>query len=108
MTNRVPMDLRRVFIAGTIQGSNADLRIDDQGYREQIAALVRARFPEADLTSSGGWLSVDGRAGLVVRGGAHPLSVYGDLVILADGPAAPLLVEGLPDGSPAAVRAAAP
>jgi hypothetical protein len=42
------MDLRRVFIAGTIQGANADLRIDDQGYREQIATLVRTRFPEAD------------------------------------------------------------
>jgi hypothetical protein len=42
------MDLRRVFIAGTIQGSNSDLRIDDQGYREQIATLVRSRFPEAE------------------------------------------------------------
>ena len=30
------------------------------------------RFPEADLTSTGGWLSVDGRAGLVVRGAAQP------------------------------------
>ncbi|MFF6957033.1 hypothetical protein [Streptomyces sp. NPDC008317] len=48
MTNRERMELRRVFIAGTIQGANADLRIDDQGYREQIAALVRARFPEAE------------------------------------------------------------
>lgn len=42
------MELRRVFIAGTIQGSNADLRIDDQGYREQIAELVRSRFPGAE------------------------------------------------------------
>lgn len=48
MTNRVQMDLRRVFIAGTIQGGNADLRIDDQAYREQIAALVRSRFPDAE------------------------------------------------------------
>jgi hypothetical protein len=42
------MDLRRVFIAGTIQGANSDLRIDDQSYREQIAALVRSRFPAAE------------------------------------------------------------
>ncbi|MFK0171031.1 discoidin domain-containing protein [Streptomyces sp. NPDC090306] len=78
-----------------------------QGSADGLTWTDLARFPEADLTSSGGWLSVDGRAGLVVRGGAHPLSVYGDLVILSDGPAAPLLVEGLPTGSPAAVRAAA-
>lgn len=65
------------------------------------------RFPVADLTSSGGWLSVDGRAGLVVRGAANPLSVYGDTVLLSDGPAEPLLVEGLPSGAPAAVKAAA-
>ncbi|MFF6781347.1 hypothetical protein [Streptomyces sp. NPDC012510] len=48
MTNREHMDPRRVFIAGTIQGANADLRIDDQGYREQIAALVRSRLPGAE------------------------------------------------------------
>jgi hypothetical protein len=42
------MDLRRVFIAGTIQGANDKLRIDDQGYREEIATLVRSHFPEAD------------------------------------------------------------
>lgn len=46
--NRVHMNLRRVFVAGTIQGANADLRIDDQGYRGQIAALVRSRSPEAE------------------------------------------------------------
>ncbi|MFJ4410170.1 discoidin domain-containing protein [Streptomyces sp. NPDC088910] len=65
------------------------------------------RFPSADLSSRGGWLSVDGRAGLVVRGAANPLSVYGDLVVLSDGPAEPLLVEGLPSGDPRAVKAAA-
>ncbi|WP_143172595.1 hypothetical protein [Actinacidiphila paucisporea] len=48
MTNRAHMNLQRVFIAGTIQGSNADLRTDDQGYREQIATAVRSRFPEAE------------------------------------------------------------
>lgn len=66
-----------------------------------------ARFPEADLTSRGGWLSVDGRAGLVVRGAGNPLAVYGDVVLLSDGPAEALTVEGHPSGDPAAVRAAA-
>ncbi|WP_327121879.1 discoidin domain-containing protein [Streptomyces sp. NBC_01341] len=66
-----------------------------------------ARFPEADLTSRGGWLSVDGRAGLVVRGGGNPLAVYGDVVILSDGPAEAVTVEGHPNGDPADVKAAA-
>ncbi|MFJ8885252.1 discoidin domain-containing protein [Streptomyces sp. NPDC102402] len=66
-----------------------------------------ARFPEADLASRGGWLSVDGRAGLVVRGARNPLAVYGDVVVLSDGPAEALTVEGHPSGDPAAVRAAA-
>ncbi|MFF1923409.1 discoidin domain-containing protein [Streptomyces sp. NPDC058221] len=65
------------------------------------------RFPEADLTSRGGWLSVDGRAGLVVRGADNPLAVYGDVVVLSDGPAEALTVEGHPSGDPATVRAAA-
>ncbi|WP_406465365.1 discoidin domain-containing protein [Streptomyces sp. NBC_00111] len=65
------------------------------------------RYPEPDLTSRGGWLSVDGRAGLVVRGANNPLAVYGDVVVLSDGPAEALTVEGHPSGDPAAVRAAA-
>lgn len=65
------------------------------------------RFPEAELTSRGGWLSVDGRAGLVVRDSAHPIAVYGDMVVLSDGPAEALTVEGHPDGDPAALKAAA-
>ncbi|WP_327179416.1 discoidin domain-containing protein [Streptomyces sp. NBC_01335] len=65
------------------------------------------RFPEAELTSRGGWLSVDGRAGLVVRGAANPLAVYGDTVVLSDGPAEALTVEGHPTGDPAELAAAA-
>ncbi|TXS44357.1 discoidin domain-containing protein, partial [Streptomyces sp. OR43] len=65
------------------------------------------RFPEAELTSRGGWLSVDGRAGLVVRDSAHPLAVYGDMVVLSDGPAEALTVEGHPNGDPVALKAAA-
>ncbi|MFI0938754.1 hypothetical protein [Streptomyces sp. NPDC021020] len=48
MTNPQFSYLRRVFVAGTIQGSNEGLRTDDQSYREQIAALVRSRFPLAE------------------------------------------------------------
>ncbi|MEV0844856.1 discoidin domain-containing protein [Streptomyces sp. NPDC049954] len=66
-----------------------------------------AHYPHADLSSTGGWLSVDGRAGLVVRGAKNPLAVYGDTIVLSDGPAEAVLVEGLPDGDPAEVKAAA-
>ncbi|MFJ2956405.1 discoidin domain-containing protein [Streptomyces sp. NPDC087270] len=82
--------------AYTVQGST-----DGSTWTDLVA------YPPADLTGRGGWISVDGRAGFVVRGAANPLSVYGDTLILSDGPAEPLLVEGVPDGSPAAVRAAA-
>ncbi|MFD7924179.1 discoidin domain-containing protein [Streptomyces sp. NPDC059740] len=65
------------------------------------------RYPEADLTDTGGWLGVDGRAGLVVRGARNPVAMYGDTVVLSDGPAEPLVVEALPDGDVEALRAAA-
>lgn len=64
-------------------------------------------WPRPDLTSRGQWLDIDGRAGLVVRGGAHPIAVYGDTVVLSDGPAESLLVEGFPGATPAELRAAA-
>ncbi|MFJ8936543.1 discoidin domain-containing protein [Streptomyces sp. NPDC102365] len=76
-----------------LQGS-----VDGQEWTDLVS------WPVPDVSSRGGWLDVDGRAGLVVRGSEHRLAVYGDTVILADGPAAPLLVEGLPDASPAALR----
>lgn len=83
-----------------------------RGYRIQGSAdgttwTDLVAYPHAQTSSEGGWISVDGRAGLVVREGSHPLAVYGDTVVLSDGAAAPLLVEGLPDGTPAKVRAAA-
>ncbi|MFD9870836.1 discoidin domain-containing protein [Streptomyces niveus] len=64
-------------------------------------------WPRPDLTSRGGWLDVDGRAGLVVRGGANPTAVYGDTIVLSDGPAEGLLVEGLVDANEKELRAAA-
>ncbi|MGW6522855.1 discoidin domain-containing protein [Streptomyces sp. NPDC054962] len=64
-------------------------------------------WPVADLTSQGGWLAVDGRAGLIVRGASNPLAVYADTVVLSDGPAERLLVEGIPGASAKEVRIAA-
>ncbi|MFI6090877.1 discoidin domain-containing protein [Streptomyces sp. NPDC051218] len=74
---------------------------DGQEWTELVA------WPRPDLTSRGQWLDIDGRAGLVVRGGAHPIAVYGDTVVLSDGPAESLLIEGLPGATPAELRAAA-
>lgn len=65
-------------------------------------------WPRPDLTSRGRWLDIDGRAGFVVRGpAAHPISVYGDTVVLSDGPAESLLVEGFPGATPTELRAEA-
>lgn len=64
-------------------------------------------WPRPDLTSRGGWLDIDGRAGLVVRGGTHPTAVYGDTIVLSDGPAEGLLVEGFVGKDVRELRAAA-
>ncbi|MFD9189160.1 discoidin domain-containing protein [Streptomyces phaeochromogenes] len=64
-------------------------------------------WPRPDLTSRGGWLDIDGRAGLLVRGGANPISVYGDTVVLSDGPAESVLIEALPGATPEELRTAA-
>ncbi|MBO1332756.1 discoidin domain-containing protein [Streptomyces sp. VRA16 Mangrove soil] len=66
-----------------------------------------AVWPTPDVSSRGGWLDIDGRAGLVVRGSEHPLAVYGDTVLAADGPAAPVVVEGHPQASATELRALA-
>lgn len=71
--------------AYTVQGST-----DGRQWSDLVS------WPEPDVSSKGGWLDVDGRAGLVVRGTKQPLAVYGDTVVLADGPASPLLAEGYP------------
>ncbi|MFJ8503474.1 discoidin domain-containing protein [Streptomyces avermitilis] len=64
-------------------------------------------WPRPDLTSRGGWLDIDGRAGLLVRGGANPIAVYGDTVVLSDGPAESVLIEALPGATPEELRTAA-
>ena len=85
--------------AYTVQGS-----ADGRQWRDL------ASWPVPEVTSRGGWLDVDGRAGLLVRGSDLPLTVSRDEILLADGPAAPLLVEGLPNASARTLRerAAAP
>jgi hypothetical protein len=71
--------------AYTVQGST-----DGQKWTDLVS------WPEPDVSSKGGWIDVDGRAGLVVRDSEQPLAVYGDTVVLADGAASPLLAEGYP------------
>ncbi|MER6167355.1 discoidin domain-containing protein [Streptomyces violaceorubidus] len=54
-----------------------------------------ATGPAPSLRSGGGWLDVDGRAGLVVRGtDGHTLSVYGDTIVPAEGAREPVVIEG--------------
>ncbi|MER5267567.1 discoidin domain-containing protein [Actinosynnema sp. NPDC002837] len=69
-----------------------------------------AEYPRPDLRSTGGWLDVDGRAGFVVHGSPNPITVTGDTVVLSDGPAAGMVVEGYvrPPDLPAAAAAGAP
>jgi hypothetical protein len=40
----------RVFIGGVMQASNPGKGIVDQGYRQQIAAAISARWPEIEVT----------------------------------------------------------
>lgn len=39
---------RRVFIAGTIQGANRGIRVEDQGYRSAITELFEGAFPAVE------------------------------------------------------------
>ncbi|MFF0225922.1 discoidin domain-containing protein [Streptomyces sp. NPDC004629] len=67
-------------------------RVQGSADNEQWTDLVSG--PAPSLRSGGGWLDVDGRAGLVLRGERHPLAVYGDMIVLAEGAQGPLVVEG--------------
>ncbi|MGW7667025.1 discoidin domain-containing protein [Streptomyces sp. NPDC054775] len=79
--------------AYTVQGS-----ADGQQWSDLVS------WPVPDVASRGGWLDIDGRAGVIVRGATQQLAVYDDTVVLSDGPAAPLLVEGLPNASADTLR----
>jgi hypothetical protein len=39
-----------VFIGGVMQGSNRGQEINDQGYRQIIAGMIKARHPDAEIT----------------------------------------------------------
>jgi len=39
----------KVFIGGIMQGSRRDSGVEDQGYRERIAAAIRAHVPDAEI-----------------------------------------------------------
>lgn len=39
----------KVFVAGTMQGSNAGYDIHDQTYRARIQAIVRKHFPQCEI-----------------------------------------------------------
>ncbi|MFF1734868.1 discoidin domain-containing protein [Streptomyces sp. NPDC058247] len=66
-----------------------------------------AVWPVPEVSSRGGWLDIDGRAGLVVRGSDRPIAVYGDTILAADGPAASVVVEGYPGATAGTLRALA-
>ncbi|MFE3515961.1 discoidin domain-containing protein [Streptomyces sp. NPDC059166] len=70
-----------------------------QGSADGVRWTDLSAWPEPDVSSKGGWLDIDGRAGLVVRDSELPITVYGDTIVLGDGPAAPLLAEGYPSAS---------
>ncbi len=67
-----------------------------------------ATGPAPALRSEGGWLDIDGRAGLVVRGGGgHTVAVYGDTIVPAEGARDAVVIEGHCGASPAGLRALA-
>jgi len=39
----------RVFVSGVIQGSRQGRDVDDQGYRQAIHRMVKARHPDAEI-----------------------------------------------------------
>ena len=41
--------MRKIFLAGIIQGSNKDKAIHPQDYREKIKSIIREAYPEADV-----------------------------------------------------------
>ncbi|MFJ4831826.1 discoidin domain-containing protein [Streptomyces sp. NPDC088747] len=99
-----PRDVDRVTLRWESAAGRA-YRIEGSADGQRWTEL--AAWPRPDLTSRGGWLDIDGRAGLVVRGGTNPLSVYGDTVVLSDGPAESVLIEALPGATRDELRAAA-
>ncbi|WP_040406148.1 discoidin domain-containing protein [Amycolatopsis nigrescens] len=71
-----------------------------------IAWTAAATYPPPAVSTTGGWLDVDGRAGFTVTGSPNPITVTGDQIMLSDGSTAPLQVECHPD--PRTLPVAAP
>jgi hypothetical protein len=46
--------VRRVFVAGTIQGASNGLAVEDQGYRQVIPTIVSSVFPQAECFDPSG------------------------------------------------------
>ncbi len=44
--------MRKIFLAGIIQGSNKDRAIHSQHYREKIKSIIRKAYPEAEIYDS--------------------------------------------------------
>ncbi|MDA3647710.1 discoidin domain-containing protein [Saccharopolyspora indica] len=76
--------------------------------QDGITWTAVATHPRPAVSTGGGWLDVDGRAGFVVTGSPNPITVTGDQILLSDGRAAPLLVECHPDPRALAAAATAP
>ena len=41
--------MRKIFLAGIIQGSNKDRAIHSQDYREKIKSIIQKAYPEAEI-----------------------------------------------------------
>ncbi len=82
-------------------------------YRVEISSdgvtwTALATYPQPAVSTTGGWLDVDGRAGFVVSGSSNPTTVTGDLIVLSDGGAAPMLIECHPQPRNLTAAAKAP
>ncbi|MBN6038397.1 discoidin domain-containing protein [Amycolatopsis sp. 195334CR] len=73
-----------------------------------LSWTTAATHPLPAVSTTGGWLDVDGRAGFAVSGSPHPITVTGNQILLSDGAAAPLQVECHPDPRALPVAGARP
>lgn len=76
--------------------------------QDGVVSAATQTYPRPAVSTDEGWLDVDGRAGFVVTGSPHPITVTGDQILLSDGAAAPLQVQCRPDPRSLASVAKAP
>lgn len=95
----------RVAIAWeSAAGRRYRIETSQDGVTWDTAAL----HPQPEVSTGGGWLDVDGRAGFVVTGSPNPITVTGDQILLSDGGPAPMQAECHPDPRALATAATAP